>query len=394
MAPLVLLRRRLPSLLRAGRPRSTGARSFSAQQGQTSALPNSFWIGVSTVTCVLCYANWTGGFSLIRGWLSGKKEAVDAKVTHVVYLDVAVGKEPSRRVAIGLFGDVVPRTAKNFRLLCTGATAHPTTGRPLTYARSPMHRIIPGFMCQGGDITKGDGTGGRSIYHTATEPNFADENFELLHGGLGTLSMANAGPNTNSSQFFICTGPTPHLDGKHVVFGRVLGKPSMRVVREMEAQGSGTGRVINTVVVTGCGELVVDEANAAAAEAGKPAEGQGQQGAAEGESKEPVAPLLGMVELFAAGALVEAAPAPSFKCHAAMANVDVMCKMYTLGQHCADKGCVEAIDAVGALMAECGGGSVEKDQLGREIRKLGYAHPNFAAMEGPVKDAQAKCRKQ
>ena len=130
----------------------------------------------------------------------------DAPVSHTVFLDVRIGSATTvHRIVIGLFGDITPRTAENFRQLCTGENlaAAAQRKRPLTYQGSPFHRVIPGFMCQGGDITRGNGTGGRSIYYTETEPNFADENFEVRHGGLGTLSMANAGPNTNSSQFFV-----------------------------------------------------------------------------------------------------------------------------------------------------------------------------------------------
>ena len=167
-----------------------------------------------------------------EGWKWWRKRDMitpkDAAVTHAVYMDIKIGSGKPRRLVIGLFGHNVPRTAENFRQLCTGESVNLSTGRPLTYAGSPLHRIIPGFMAQGGDITKGNGTGGRSIYFTPAHPYFEDENFAVAHGGAGTLSMANSGPDSNGSQFFLTTAETPHLDQKHVVFGRVLGDASMK----------------------------------------------------------------------------------------------------------------------------------------------------------------------
>ena len=159
-----------------------------------------------------------------------------------VYFDITVGGDKARRIVFELRTDVTPITAENFRALCTGE-------KGFGYKGSPFHRIIPGFMCQGGDFTNRNGTGGKSIYGD----KFADENFILKHAEPGLLSMANAGPNSNGSQFFITTAVTKWLDGKHVVFGKVV--KGLEVLMNLEKIGSQSGGTSKLVLIEDCGEL-------------------------------------------------------------------------------------------------------------------------------------------
>ncbi|KAJ2751942.1 cytochrome P450 cyp2 [Coemansia nantahalensis] len=162
--------------------------------------------------------------------------------TFRVFLDVASKAKPLGRIVMELNRSQTPKTAENFRALCTGEQG-------FGYKNSTFHRIIPQFMLQAGDFTNHNGTGGKSIYGA----KFPDENFTLRHSGPGLLSMANAGPNTNGSQFFITTVPCPWLDGRHVVFGKVT--EGMDVVKAIEALGSTSGQPKDTVTIVNCGEI-------------------------------------------------------------------------------------------------------------------------------------------
>ena len=176
----------------------------------------------------------------------------EAEISAKVYFDIEINEEEAGRIVFGLFKDV-PKTAENFRALCTGEKGEGKSGKPLHFKGSIFHRVIPQFMLQGGDFTRGNGTGGESIYGN----KFPDENFKYKHDQPGLLSMANAGPDTNGSQFFVTTIVTDWLDGKHVVFGRVL--EGMDVVKRVESLGTRSGATRLPIVIKDCGELKDDE---------------------------------------------------------------------------------------------------------------------------------------
>ncbi|KAB5561445.1 hypothetical protein DKX38_006402 [Salix brachista] len=183
-----------------------------------------------------------------------KEEEQEYEITHRVFLDVDIDDQRQGRIVIGLYGKDASKTAENFRALCTGEKGKGASGKPLHYKGTPFHRIISGFMIQGGDIVYGDGRGSDSIYGSI----FPDENFKIKHSHAGVVSMVNSGPNSNGSQFFITTIKTSWLDGEHVVFGKVI--QGMDTVYAIEG-GAGTysGKPRKKVIIADSGEIPKDK---------------------------------------------------------------------------------------------------------------------------------------
>mmetsp|Transcript_19339 Transcript_19339/g.29809 ORF Transcript_19339/g.29809 Transcript_19339/m.29809 type:complete len:267 (+) Transcript_19339:40-840(+) len=180
------------------------------------------------------------------------EDALENPNNILVYFDMDIGKKDAGRITMALFPDIVPKTVENFRCLCTGEKGMSKLSmKPLHYKGSTFHRVIPGFMCQGGDFTRGNGTGGESIYGEKFDDEW--QNGIIRHSEPGILSCANSGRNTNGSQFFLTTAATNWLNGKHVVFGKVV--EGMDVVKKIEEVGSSSGETKKEVTIRDCGEL-------------------------------------------------------------------------------------------------------------------------------------------
>lgn len=244
-----------PRLLARPLAQLSGSRSLASNSSGGSAsggFDPKLALGAVGAGAAMAIAYWQFAGSSVKGPKMTVEE-VSSPENPRVFLEISIGgRQPSKgRVEIELFANVCPRTAENFRSLCTGEKGTGRSGRPLHFKGSAFHRIIPGFMCQGGDFTNGNGTGGESIYGSTFADEF--ENGVVQHSQPMLLSMANRGANTNGSQFFLTVAETPHLDGKHVVFGKVVAGKD--VVRSMEASGSGSGAPRRPVEISDCGEL-------------------------------------------------------------------------------------------------------------------------------------------
>lgn len=239
---------------------------------------------MNLLNCLRTAASLFALSSLFSGVSAGKTSTPysgnpdEETVTEKVFFDITIDGKPAGRFVFGLFGETVPKTVQNFLSLAIGDRMNPV-GKRLTYKGSKFHRVIKDFMIQGGDFTSGDGRGGESIYGA----RFADENFKIRHTRRGLLSMANAGPNTNGSQFFLTSVATPWLDRRHVVFGMLLeGDELLKRIENLSTNRNDAPSV--DVVIANCGQLDKDgkevtfdeSAAAAAVAAAEPAEAEGE----------------------------------------------------------------------------------------------------------------------
>ncbi|CAJ1930142.1 unnamed protein product [Cylindrotheca closterium] len=221
----------------------------------------SFWEVRSTIEKVFLFWGGLMLFGGLTGLDGGKHEVYDMvlldSASHEdnprVFFDIKIGEKTIGRITMELYENVVPQTAENFRALCTGEKGVGESGAKLHYKDSIFHRVIPGFMCQGGDFTNANGTGGESIYGKKFEDEWGEPPKFIPHEVPGMLSMANSGKNTNGSQFFLTTAATKWLNCKHVVFGRVI--DGMDIVKVIEEVGSKSGATNQRVLIADCGEL-------------------------------------------------------------------------------------------------------------------------------------------
>lgn len=211
---------------------------------ETDASTGSKHVSITLAKKTMGYASWENIL---------ESEKVEAVVTDRAFFEIKIGDRVVGKILIGLFGGLVPRTVQNFKALCTGEKGQGPSGKPLHYKGTPFHRVISDFMAQGGDTTQGNGFGGESIYGE----KFEDENFKLKHDARGLLAMANAGPGTNGSQFYILFNPQPHLDGKHVVFGKI--EAGLDILGRIEQVASESGEPSLPVTISDSGDATFDD---------------------------------------------------------------------------------------------------------------------------------------
>ena len=220
----------------------------------SSTQPTTYYAQLFAVIVLIAIAYFAIQYLLDKFWRTTANSETTARAiinnNPIVFFDITIGGKEAGRIYMKLRMDIVPKTAENFRCLCTGEKVG-KSGKPLHFKGSSFHRVIPTYLCQGGGFTAGNGTGGESIYGA----KFPDENFTLKHTDPGILSMSNNGPNTNGSQFQILLAKSQALDGKHVVFGNVIGD-GMDKIKKIEALGSQSGKLSKPVVIADCGQIL------------------------------------------------------------------------------------------------------------------------------------------